>query len=179
MCAEGPGRDDGAPAGPEGRDVSAEWLGVLERDAQPKQKDEPRDTRSLYEKLQEQRRLKEEAEAQEQRTRTAAACVHTAEGCGLGSAVRTLDAGDLEFLSRVESERRLQEERIRSETEVQLEYFRSRQHRDARGRDGDEPAPRPGVLPKVLKPSGPSQKDLIRSAIKKRRDPRDSKGEEG
>lgn len=115
----------------------------------------PADTRSLYEKLQDQKKLQFEAEMEEQKSR---------------NAVRVLDNDDLEHLESLEASKRAQEQALEQDTKRQLDLVKARNKATEEEKQ---------VLlavtsnPRLFRSTAAStlrQKDILRSAIVKKRD---------
>jgi alpha-glucosidase (family GH31 glycosyl hydrolase) len=117
----------------------------------------PADTRSLYEKLQDQKKLLMEAEMEEQRTR---------------NAVRVLDNDDFEHLESLEASKRAQEQALEQDTKRQIELVKSR---NTAALEEKQVLLDVTSNPRRFRSTAAStlrQKDILRSAIIKKRDHR-------
>lgn len=137
-----------------------EWSKAKERVAQISKEadDSAKDPRSLYERLQEQRQIKFEAEMEEQR--------------GM-AAVRTLETQDLEFLEAVEREQAEKQKRLEEEVIRQRELIKKKLQEDSTNVEQSETEElkklirqRPSI---ATASSGLKQKDLLKAAIRKKR----------
>jgi hypothetical protein len=126
-------------------ELRSKWEEVR-RAASPSTEDEVKDSRSLYEQLQEQKTLRAEAEALEQRSR---------------AAVRVVDEEDLRFYEELDRQQTRREEELEQQVREQMESIRANLK--------DKTTAIPPRTTGGIQKKGPSQKDLIKGIIKKKK----------
>lgn len=143
----------------ENEELSEKWDEVRKKIAENIKIDEsaPVDSRSLYEKLQEQKKMKIEAEMEEQKSR---------------NAVRVLDNDDFEYLEGLEASKRAQERALEEDTRRQMELVKAR---NKASQDEKQLLNEVANNPRLFKPTTTPalrQKDILRAAIVKKKDPK-------
>lgn len=138
--------------------LSEKWDEARSKAAEKTKLDDnvPFDQRTLYEKLQEQKQMKLEAEIKEQQSR---------------NAVKVLDNDDFEYLESLEASKRAQELALEEDTQRQIELVKARN----KVTQEEEPLLKEVISnPRLFKKTSVAtptlrQKDILRAAIVKKK----------